>query len=709
MVDSVCFSYHFLNKQNVRSFSNIFCLKILKTENHEKFLHTIFQDDYSVRNLPQDIRHILSCLRINIKNNCGGDFKIFSNINTSVKVLKPVDKKEILNESTLIMIKIMPKMFFGNNHNLKIFKRCIKRIIYSMRKEHIFFRNLLSTWDFTADMWKNLDVLESESRYILETILMWVFKNILSAIISLNFYVTTSKVDSDENKLHYFWNSQWQRFYDKELLIMRINNIIRKYEPYCLGKKVKRKYILQQRIRIKHISKEIPKLHLVLKSNNDFRPIVRYKNGLLNTAEKHKVKERLAFLKILLGKQSEKLELQFAALHSSWVKNNKPKLYFVKTDLSNAFGSINKAMLQKILTEKFMLFQQSDYPLHIKNKFALQYKEIVEELKKPLLIRAGSTVYEWKAGLVQGYKYSPALSELYYSYMDKLIFSDHLKPSENQLKLFIRVVDDYLYITDNIDDAYSFLKSLSKYRNVNYSKTAVNFVYPEIKMCEEINFLGYTYNTNNLNVNRASNIYTGQMCYKITFSSAIENTGKFLENRIGQSGIPLNNHIFNLKHNDEETIWHIIFTSFCVSANKFCTILSILCNERDMLKYLSLYKKITVKLCNTMIEVLLKNKSNDYLFVYCINHFRYLSFKALMLCAKKTPKCYLLIPHIDVELSKTNCIFGKWREHACRISNSGEIVRSAVKEVCRRPDLRKIMKSFDDLPAGFQCYKNIFV
>ncbi|XP_045506754.1 telomerase reverse transcriptase-like [Colias croceus] len=711
MIGSVCFSYNFLNKQNARSFNNVFCLKILKTENHEKFLYNIFQEDYSVSKLPQIIQEILSCLRINIKNNCGDDFKNFLNNKTSGKSLEVVDKKLILNGSILFMLKIMPKLFFGNNHNIKIFKSCIRRIIYSMRKEHIFFGKLLETWDFTADMWKNLGVAESESQYILETILMWVFRNILSAFICLNFYVTTCKVDSDENKLHYFWISEWQRFYDKEISTMRINNIITKYEPYCLGKKVKIKYILQERVDIKHISKEIPKLHLVLKSNNDFRPIVRYKNGAINNTEKYKIKERLAFLRILHGKQNEKLETQFAALHSCWVKNNKPKLYFVKTDLSNAFGSINKALLQKIVSEKFSLIQKSDlYPLHVKNKFALQYKEMMEELKKPLLIRAGSTVYEWKAGLVQGYKYSPALSELYYSYMDKLIFSEHMNISNNQLKLFVRVVDDYLYITDNIDDAHSFLKSLSKYKNVNYSKTAVNFEYPDIKMCEEISFLGYTYNTNSLNVNRSSNIYTGQMCYKITFSSAIEDTENFIENRIGQSGIPLNDHIFNLKYNDEETIWRIIFTSFCVSANKFCTILSILCNERDMLIYLTLYKKkITVKLCNTMIEVLLRNKPNDYLFVYCINHFRYLSFKALLLCAKKTAKCSPLIPYIDVELSKSNCIFGKWREHACRIKSSGEIGRSAVKIVCRRPDLRKIMKTFDDLPAGFQCYKNIFV
>ncbi|CAB3227650.1 unnamed protein product [Arctia plantaginis] len=341
----------------------------------------------------------------------------------------------------------------------------------------------------------------------------------------------------------------------------------------------------------------------------------------------------------------------------------------------------------------------------MKKKIAQQYKDIVQELRKPILIRAGSTVYEWKEGLVQGYKYSPALSELYYSYLDAIYFSDHMEIKENDIKLFTRVVDDYLYITDSLENAMSFIAALTNYRNVNYDKTVVNFSHDTIKYNEEIIFLGYCYNTCTMQVSRANNIYAGQMCYKIAFTVGLSDLPRFIESRIGQSSIPINSHIFNLQYNNEELIWRHIFTTFCLSANKLCTILAILCEEREMEVLLIPYKKkVTVKLTNTILETLTRNKPEDLIFIYCINHFRYLAWLALSLCAKRTPKCSGLVPLINNQLAKNNCIFGKWREHASRISKTGECLRKATKEVCRRNDLRVTFRDFETLPLGFECY-----
>ncbi|CAK1541059.1 unnamed protein product [Leptosia nina] len=486
-------------------------------------------------------------------------------------------------------------------------------------------------------------------------------------------------------------------------------NIISKCESYSLGKKSKRKFGREQRASIKLVRNAVPRLHLVLKPRNEVRPIVRYKSGSMKTFEKYKIKERLAFLKTLHGERKDKLESLFSVLHSNWLRREQPKLYFVKADLSNAFGSVKRNLLLSIITKKMAGFQNSDQPLQLKNKFAVHYKELRKELQKPLLVRVGSAIYEWKLGLVQGYVYSPALSEVYYSHFDKLYFSHHLRTSADELKLFVRVVDDYLYITDSVLDAYSFLKALSRYENVNYSKTAANFQYEGIQFTEDVNFLGYTYNTKTLLVNRASNIYTGPICYKIQFTSSIKDINTFLKRRIGRTGVVINPLLFNFR-SGEEIVWRQIFMTLCISANKFCTILSILCNESEMLNYLSLYKQqVAVKLCNAMIDVLLRDKLKDSLFKYCINHFRYLSWKALWLCARKTPKCNNLVPYIESEVSKSNCIFGKWREHASQINSSGECQTKATRIICARPDLRSVMKTFEELPAGFECYKNIFL
>ncbi|XP_050683571.1 uncharacterized protein LOC126978615 isoform X4 [Leptidea sinapis] len=609
---AVCFSNYFVNKQNVRSFSNIFNMNLLKTNSKEIKKH-IFEEECLVSVLSLELLDILNHLITNIKTNCSQDFKNFFSEHNSTKDRKLVE----VNKND-------------------VFQGCEK--------------------------------------------------------------------DLDENKLYYFWKSNWHHCFDKEIHLMMLRGTIVK-AAHSLGKLARRKYSMQERLKIKQMNQEIPRLHLVLKSNNDFRPIVRYKNNMINSSEKYKVKERLILLRKLNGKENPRVETQFQSLYSKWSVQGKPTLYFVKTDLSNAFGCINRSKLFKVIAEKHFNYKKTEYSQHLNKKIATHLKELVSELHSPLLVRIGSSVYEWKTGLVQGYQYSPALAELYYSYMDDLYFKQHIEHNEIGLKLFARVVDDYLYITDSVEDAITFLDKLSNYPNVNKQKTVINFQHKDFKHSKNITFVGYNYDTEKLIVSRANKIFTGQMCFKITFSPAIVNLVKFLENRVGQSAIPINRHIFNLYHKDEEIIWRHIFITFCISANKFCSILSVICPESEMFKYIPLYKRVTLKLCNSIINVLLQNTPEDYSLVFCINHICYVSFKALQLCAKRTSKCSVILPYINTELAKTNCLFGKWREHASRL---GETKIEANRIICRRTDLRKIMKEFEELPAGFLCYNNIY-
>ncbi|XP_052752825.1 telomerase reverse transcriptase-like [Galleria mellonella] len=704
MEGPICFSQYFVDKQNVRSFSNIIKSKLLKNEDMASFLLHLFEDDDVVKELSTNFLTMLTVLRLNLRNKSKQDFKHYFICEENItEVLHPVSKEDIYINCMKALKDIIPRIFYANCNNIKIFEKLTQTIIYNMKRQHINLEKHITKWDFTVGCWKSIS--EIVAKKVLRFLLMWIFQYVLSGMISLNFYVTTSKIDADENKLFFFRKREWQSFYDKKIANMILSKIIKRSESYCSGKMCKRSYSFTEKVRMKIIRKDIPKLHLVLKPNNNCRPIVRYKNNTLTTSEKYKMKDRLQFLKTLIGKYSKKTEIPFYNIYQKWVNLNKPKLYFVKADLSNAFGSINRQELVKILDERFSTLISNEKCLRSKEKIKQQYKDLIVELSKPILVRAGSTVFEWKAGLVQGYKYSPALSELYYTHKDELYFNEHLQKSKTEIHLFTRVVDDYLYITDSLIDAQSFLEALSKYKNINYEKTIVNFNHPTIKFSDEITFLGYTYDTKTIQVRRASNIYFGQICYKISFSQAIMNISKFLEQRIGQSSIQINSHIFNLHYNSEKAVWRHIFTTLCLSANKFCTILAILCEADEMKNYLVVYKKrITVRLCNAMIDMLLRNKPADIPFIYCINHFRYLSWKALNLCAQKTSKCNGLVPLINDEMAKANCIFGKWKDHACRIGSNGANLRPAVKEVCRRTDLRIIVKGFVTLPDGLQCY-----
>lgn len=704
-IEPICISHYFVNKQNVRSFGNCVKLKLLKTEDLT-FAQHVLQDESLVKEAPSLI-YILNNLKNNLKIKSRLDFRNYFSEITKINFLTPISKTNIFNCCSNALHQILPNNLFGNNHNARIFRRLLKTVVFCMRRQNMILSKFVQNWDITVSPWNSLP--NDKMKLTLCNILHWILRYILSPILCLNFYVTTCKFDADENKLHFFWKNQWQSFYDKQISKMVYIKSLKKCDPYCLGKRMKYNRSLQEILKLKEMKREIPKLHLILKINNDCRPIVRYKQDTQTPGDKYRMKERLFFLKTLTGKQHGRIEIQFNNLFKEWVNQDKPKLYFVKTDLSNAFGSINREKLMKILSERHSTFQKMEKNLNIKKKIAQQYKDMITELRKPLLVRAGSTVYEWKDGLVQGYRYSPALSELYYTHLDEIYFANHFRELNSPLKLFIRVVDDYLYVTNSIDDAFLFLEALSNYRNVNYEKTVVNFTHPHIKWSNEICFLGYSYDTTTLQVSRASNVYAGQMCYKIYFSSAIANLHKFLENRIGQSGISVNGHIFNLHHNTEELIWNHVFTTLCLSANKFCTILATLCEPNEMVNYLPLYKKrVAVKLCNSILETIKRNKHDGFIFMYCINHFRYLAFKALILCVKQTSKCSILASKVNDELTKCNCLFGKWKEHSSRMDGNGKSRQLAVREICKRADLKKIIKNFETLPSGFQCYKNSF-
>lgn len=705
MDQPLCLSKSFVNKQNVRSFANIVPAKLLKKENSKDFLLNILQDKETVSQIAPELRNVLFIVRENLREKSKQDFRNYFPAEKNT-VLEPVAKEKVLNNCSSALREIIPKDFYGNNHNAKIFQRLIKTVIYSMKGEHVIFSKMVVSWNFTASPWK---YIQSEIAInILERILLWININIISPIICLNFYVTTTKLTPDEYKLNFFWKSEWQSFYDKKVSELIQANTIKIDMQHTLGKKTRRSLNLGEQLKRKTMKMSVPKLYLILKDKDECRPIVKYRNDHLSVLQKNKIISRLNLLKTLTGKPSIKIESKYLELYQDWTKFGQPQLYFVKADLTNAFGSIAKELLMKILAEKHVTFQKTEKNMILKRNIAQTYRDFILELHKPLLIRAGSTIYTWNKGLVQGYKYSPALSELYYTYMDAQYFTELLNNDEEANIMFLmRVVDDYLFVTDSLTMANKFLSAISNYENVNYNKTLVNFDHPTIRKSMTITFLGYSYNTTTLQVSRANNVLCGQMCYKIAFTSAIQNIHKFLENRIGQSSIQINGHLFNFHYNCEEFVWRHVFTTMCLSANKFCTILAIVCEEWEIERYLALYKRrVTVKLCNTIIETLQRNIPTGLLFIFCINHFRFMSWKALLLCAKNTPKCNRLVPLISNEMAKCNCLFGKWREHASVITKDGHCKHAAVREVCSRSDLRVVFNSFSEPPTGFKFYNN---
>lgn len=352
--EPICFSQHFVNKLNIRSFGNCVKLNILKTEDDSAFYHEVLRDEKTVRETSPELLAILNDLKKNLFNSSKLDFRNYFSKIPQVASLVPVRKEDIFKCCSNALYQILPKALLGNSHNEKIFRKVTKTVLFSMKRQYTIASKMVENWDYTVSPWNTL--ISDKVQNILNSILFWVLKCILSPMLCLNFYITSCKSDADENKLYFFWKNQWQSFYDKQILKMVKMKILQKCDRYSLGKKFKMMYSHYYILKLKAMNRDVPKLHFVLKGNNDSRPIVRYKQNVHTSADRYKMKERMAFLKTLTGIQNERLESQYNTLYQEWVRKNKPILFFVKTDLSNAFGSVNKENLLKILNKRHCNF-----------------------------------------------------------------------------------------------------------------------------------------------------------------------------------------------------------------------------------------------------------------------------------------------------------------------------------------------------------------
>ncbi|XP_011864763.1 PREDICTED: telomerase reverse transcriptase-like [Vollenhovia emeryi] len=173
-------------------------------------------------------------------------------------------------------------------------------------------------------------------------------------------------------------------------------------------------------------------------------------------------------------------------------KNSRPKkqLYFVLCDIQDAFGSIIQQKLYDIIitcckqklgkylaVRTFILskpkrsqrkntvqilcnklrkrISKNAIPSGEKPKL-VQTKKLIDKIYKLIFhqkVKLNDQIYSIKLGVPQGAWVSPILSDIYYQYMSKEIFSEYAHNS-----LLCRYVDDIIYITENEHYAAKFLE-----------------------------------------------------------------------------------------------------------------------------------------------------------------------------------------------------------------------------------------------------------
>lgn len=713
---SICFTNFICNKSFCRSATNCkFNILINKNATPTNMIKDILKNKsfkakestISNQSLFSDIYKILREIKENFRSLAKDDFKnFFVNLKSVDGELKCIDVSEVTKILLVIIEKVVPAQFYGCNKNKKVFFNLIRFIMKGMLHQHVTFERIVYNWDVEKIPWFNGSSSTGCKVDSLCKVLIWLIKNTVCSIVAVRFYVTVTKMSHEMRKLYFYCKEDWQRMNDNFISGLLKNGDIVKCDSFSLGSQCKSKLPSDVRSERKFFLKRLPVMRLMLKSNSSVRVIIRYKK--LGYLEKNIIKKRRNMFKCIFPNiKTGNFDQKYVELASKWKMAGEPKLYFVKADLADAFGSVDVDHLRTILAKLHNGFQRNEKCLEKKKMVAKEYQKLIADLRKPVLVRLGSCTYEWRRGLVQGMRFSPILCEIFYNNSDIQNLSEFSKISY-EISLFVRFVDDYLFITDNIQSAFSFLNSMIDSGKINPNKTVCNFMFDGIKTCSSISFLGYILDTHTLQVTRDVKVYSGQICFRISFTSGISEPTKFLENRIAQTTVPLTPLFFNLAINTEETLWKNIFITLCISANKFSSIITLIYTDTtnfDAEQVFSVYKrKVAVRMCDLIVKRIVDHKPDILNFDFCINHLRFLAYKALSLFSCKSNICSNFNVILKIAMKKTNCSEGLWKPHSKSIDRVGNEIHFAVREVCRTPKIVKYLKEFSEIPKGFEAF-----
>ena len=180
-------------------------------------------------------------------------------------------------------------------------------------------------------------------------------------------------------------------------------------------------------------------------------------------------------------------------------------------------------------------------------------------------------MYRQNKGISQGSCVSSHFCHMYLSHME----AQHLRIHHQDT--LIRMVDDYLFITDSQPRANSFLSfflnesiASQKYNiRSNIKKTLINFDYGEVKSTPIISWCGYLLNTNNLEITSDFSSYNYPFKHAIT-SFMPKNPGRYIIKRLKfalkSKVTPI---FFDTTINSYHTIFYNIYKLYLISAFRF--------------------------------------------------------------------------------------------------------------------------------------------
>ncbi|KAL0269373.1 UNVERIFIED_CONTAM: hypothetical protein PYX00_007129 [Menopon gallinae] len=434
-----------------------------------------------------------------------------------------------------ILRRVIPIEFFGGNRLKKKFMSEVSKIISGSKYEGFIFETLIQMFLEIKDELSWLREIQEfvDARTIILKILIWLILDYVLLIIRNNFYVTD--VGSFGYQLYYYRKGDMER-----AVAQWVNSRLRKKTISLVEgdlehwDNAERKWIETGRIenapricmpkstewifpvsRIRFLPKSI--------ESDELRVITNFKLKKIFTRRRQVKKYKLcqSFFKRIVNrlKMLKKVKglLQFLVenygtgitpmpdnpkLKKAWkkaflLKQLHGKLYFVKADINDAFGSIVPSLLGAIIEEKLKV--KSNQVMHLRKivecrmkygkiqcrvresfsdrpkencllisrsylvgkkrklpSYKSKYlKKILDQIIQNQYMSINGKIYRLTTGVTQGSAgaLSALLCEIYCSEMDRLYFTEFMTCSEC---ILLRGVDDYLLITSSPEKAGKF-------------------------------------------------------------------------------------------------------------------------------------------------------------------------------------------------------------------------------------------------------------
>ncbi|XP_069689925.1 telomerase reverse transcriptase-like [Periplaneta americana] len=508
-----------------------------------------------------------------------------------------------------IVRMVFPLELFGCKRNARVIAKWCCRLVGSGRNQFFRLGSLMQGIKTNTIKWLRPVSSHEVKENILAKVLLWIINEFVMVLVRTYFYVTD--ISRERKKIVFYHKRVYHRSHEKALSDMVRDGKIKK--------------ISETSAEILMKSRNFPGVGVLrfLPKKDSARPIIMFKyrpefEQLFTYARTYLLQMERLHHHTIRPTVTKELHTTWCNFWEKWNRNGRKPLFFIRTDISDAYGSILIKKLNAILKEvipkdgnltlkEFLCVTILEGNLNITHRTGFANVPVVipdnsafidnrhhqkipgnrlltflSNLLKLQMVKSGKRTYILKTGIPQGGRLSCVLCNLYYSHMDKTHLSEFIS-DEN---LLLRAVDDYLFITPDLTTANRFFERMKAgfpdYGcKINIKKTQSNLPNQE-SMRTNVEFCGNVLDST-LQIQGDYTRYENQNIAHSLTLRVNKSPGSFLHYRLGLlSSLKLHAFYLDELYNSRRTVLTNVFHAALLQAYRFHSIIKNVFDQRNL-------------------------------------------------------------------------------------------------------------------------------